>query len=60
MKGIIYTVSKFEQTAKACLPIEVTPLPMETEVRPLQPQKASWPIEVTLLGMVMEVRPLQL
>ena len=39
--------------------MEVTPLPMVTEVRPLQPEKALLPMEVTLSGIVTEVRPLQ-
>ena len=39
--------------------MEVTPLPMVTEVRPLQYSKAPLPMEVTPLPMVTEVRPLQ-
>ena len=34
----------------------VTPLPIVTEVRPLQLEKAPPPMVVTLLGMVTEVR----
>ena len=37
----------------------VTPLPMVTEVKPLQPQKADLPMLVTLSGMVMDFKPLQ-
>ena len=48
-----------EQLKKAYLPIEVTELPMVTEVRPEQPAKAPSPIEVTELGMVTEVSPEQ-
>ena len=40
--------------------MEVTPLPMVADVKPLQPQKAISPIDVTLFGIVTEVRPLQL
>ena len=39
--------------------MEVMPLPMVTEVRPVQPLKAALPMEVTPSGMVTEVRPLQ-
>jgi hypothetical protein len=35
------------------------PVPIVTEVRPLQPEKAYSPMLVTLLGIVMEERPLQ-
>ena len=38
-------------------PIEVTLLPIVTDVRPVQPSNARGPIEVTLLGMVTDVRP---
>ena len=41
------------------MPIEVTELPIETLVKPLQPAKADSPIEVTELGIVMLVKPLQ-
>ena len=37
----------------------VTPLPMVTEVNPLQSEKAPSPMLVTLSGMVIEVKPLQ-
>ena len=37
----------------------VTPLPMVTEVNPVQPRKAPSPMIVTLSGMVIEVKPLQ-
>ena len=39
--------------------MEVTPLPIVTEVRPLQSRKAASPMEVTPSGMVTEVRPLK-
>ena len=32
-----------------------TPLPIVTEVKPLQPENASYPMLVTLFGMVIEV-----
>ena len=38
----------------------VTPLPIVTEVKPVQYWKAQSPMLVTLLGMVIEVKPLQL
>ena len=37
--------------------MEITELPMVTEVRPLQLEKAELPMNVTELGMVTEVRP---
>ncbi len=37
----------------------VTPFPMMTEVKPLQPEKAQSPMLVTLSGMVIEVNLLQ-
>ena len=39
--------------------MDVTELPMVTEVSPVQPEKAALPIEVTELGMVTEVSPEQ-
>ena len=45
---------------KASDPIDNTPLPIMTEVRPLHQLKALSPMDVTLLGMVTEDRPLQL
>ncbi len=39
--------------------MEVTELPMVTEVSPLQPENAQSLMVVTELGMVTEVRPLQ-
>ena len=39
------------QPEKALLPIEVTELPISTEVRPMQPEKALLPNEVTELGI---------
>ena len=39
--------------------MEVTPVGMVTEVKPLQPSNALFPMEVTLFGMVTEVKPLQ-
>ena len=40
-------------------PIDVTELPIVTEVRPVQFAKASYPIDVTELGMVISVSPVQ-
>ena len=37
--------------------MEVTELPIETEVKPLQPLKASLPMEVTLLGITVFRQP---
>ena len=37
----------------------VTPFPMVTDVKPLQPSKAYHPMLVTLSGMVMDVKPAQ-
>ena len=37
----------------------VTPLPIVTEVKPLQPENVAAPMLVTLLGIVTEVNPLQ-
>jgi len=48
-----------KQSSKAYSPMEVTELPMDTEVSPEQSQKAKSPIEVTELGMVTEVSPEQ-
>jgi hypothetical protein len=53
------TCSIFVQPLKAELPIEVTELPMVTEVRPMQEEKALLPIVFTELGIVTEERPLQ-
>ena len=39
--------------------MEVTPLPMDTEVKPSQSSNASLPMEVTESGMVIEVKPEQ-
>ena len=39
--------------------MEVTPLPIVTEVRPVQKTKAAKPISVTPLPIVTEVRPSQ-
>ena len=41
------------------MPIEVTELPIVTDVKPLQPEKAELPIEATELGIVTDVKPLQ-
>ena len=49
---------KFE-SKNASSPIDNTPLPIMTEVRPLQLEKALSPMDVTLLGMVTDFRPLQ-
>ena len=53
------TCSIFVQPLKAELPIEVTDLPIVTEVRPMQEEKALLPIKFTELGMLTEVRPRQ-
>ena len=37
----------------------VTPFPMVTDVKPLQPEKAPSPMLVTLAGIVMDVKPVQ-
>lgn len=50
---------RLEHPLKAFWPIDVTELPMVTEVRPLQSQKAAAPMDVTELGMVTEVRLVQ-
>jgi len=47
------------QSENAPSPMEVTELPMVTEVSPLQYSNASLPMEVTELGMVTEISPLQ-
>ena len=39
--------------------MEVTELPIVTEVKPLQLQKAELPMEVTELGIVTEAKTLQ-
>ena len=39
--------------------MEVTPVGMLTEVKPLQPENALFPMEVTLFGMVTDDKPLQ-
>jgi hypothetical protein len=39
--------------------MEVTELPMVSEVKPLQPEKALYPMEVTELGIVNVVKPVQ-
>ena len=45
---------KLVHPLKALSPIEVTPEPIESEVKPEQVEKAEVPIEVTVLGMVRE------
>ncbi len=55
-RALKFTTDRPEQLAKAPPPMEVTLLPMVTEVRPVQPLKALLPMEVTLLGIVTEVR----
>ena len=53
--------SKLLQPMNAELPIEVTELPIVTEVSPLQLLNALLPIEVTELGiLILPVNPLQL
>ena len=42
------------------MPIEVTELPIVTEVKPVQRLNADEPIEVTEFGMVTEVKLVQL
>ena len=37
----------------------VTPFPMVTDVKPVQPSKAYCSMLVTLFGMVIDVKPLQ-
>ena len=37
----------------------VTPFPMVTDVKPVQPRKARYPILITLFGMVTDVKPVQ-
>ena len=39
--------------------MEVTPVGMVTDVKPLQPLNALFPMKVTPVGMVIEVKPLQ-
>ena len=46
-----------EQPSKAPEPMEVTELPMVTEVSPEQPSKAYSPIEETELPMVVFLQP---
>ena len=42
---------------KASRPMLVIPLPIVTEVKPVQPSKAPIPMLFTLLGIVTEVKP---
>ena len=44
---------------KRTIPIEVTPVGMVTEVKPVQPENVQSLMEVTPVGMVIEVKPLQ-
>ena len=39
--------------------MEVTPFPIVTDVKPLQPSKAYLPMDVMLLGITIDVKPLQ-
>ena len=54
-----FTVVSPKQFEKAEFPIEVTLLPMVTEVKLVQDEKAVLPIEVTLLAMLTEGRLVQ-
>ena len=47
------------QPSNAHWPMVLTPMPMETEVRPVQTENAHSPMVVTLSGMETEVRPVQ-
>ena len=52
-------LNKFKslQPSNAELPIEVTELPIVTDVKPKHQRNALSPIEVTELGMVIDVKP---
>ena len=53
--SLIVMVIRLTQLPNALEPIELTPLPMETERNCLQPLKAFAPMVVTLSGMVTSV-----
>jgi hypothetical protein len=41
-------------------PIDVTPLGIFIDVKPLQPENVEFPIDVTPSGIFIDVKPLQL
>ena len=40
--------------------MDVTPLPIVTEVNPVQPRNTKFPMDVTLLGIIIEVNPINI
>ena len=59
LSGIVME-GRAEQFRKAPLPIDTTPLPIETEESSTQSPKALFPILSTLAGITIDASPLQL